>query len=179
MGHRDRRPLANAPATDRIALCSNNRLGAVYSALHGFWSARYTAINVGSQTTHTRRDAYSVILFDKGVYNGVTNDFTSSPDQLLDAVLPYRRGSGTDFTMALQSAQTVMERYFNPERYDWDARTCSITHFIARTPVVIFLSDGECAIEDQTVQDLCRLAVHLGCVILRLLRCSSLKKSPQ
>jgi len=28
--------------------------------------------------------------------------------------------------------------------------------------VVIFLSDGECKVSDQTVQDLCRSAVHLG-----------------
>jgi hypothetical protein len=35
-----------------------------------------------------------------------------------------------------------------------------------RTPVVIFLSDGECDVSDQTVQDLCRSAVHLGFVIL-------------
>ncbi|TFY78519.1 hypothetical protein EWM64_g5492, partial [Hericium alpestre] len=40
----DRRPLPNAPATDRIACASNNRLGAVFSALYGFWSARHAAI---------------------------------------------------------------------------------------------------------------------------------------
>jgi len=28
--------------------------------------------------------------------------------------------------------------------------------------VVIFLSDGECKIEDQTMQDLCRTAIQLG-----------------
>jgi len=27
---------------------------------------------------------------------------------------------------------------------------------------MIFLSDGECHIADQTIQDLCRSAVHLG-----------------
>jgi hypothetical protein len=31
-----------------------------------------------------------------------------------------------------------------------------------RTPVIIFLSDGESPIEDQTVQDLCRAAIRLG-----------------
>jgi hypothetical protein len=175
----DRQPLANAPTTNRIVLRSNNRLGAVYSALHSFWSARHAAVNVRPQTTQTRRDAYSVIFFNDTVSTSVTNDFTSSPDQLLDAVLLYSADGGTDFTMALQSAQTIMEQYFNPERYGWDACTCSITHFMERTPVIIFLSDGECAIEDQTVHDLCRSAVHLGYVLLRLLRCSSLKKGPQ
>lgn len=39
-----------------------------------------------------------------------------------------------------------MEKYFSTER----------------APVVIFLSDGECELDNQTVQDLCRSAVHLG-----------------
>ncbi|KAG2347681.1 hypothetical protein BDR05DRAFT_876629, partial [Suillus weaverae] len=30
------------------------------------------------------------------------------------------------------------------------------------TPVIIFLSDGKCPIENQPVQDLCRAAVRLG-----------------
>jgi len=179
MSYTDRQPLANAPATNRIVLCSNNRLGAVYSALHSFWSARHAAVSVGPQTTQTRRDAYSVIFFDNTISTIVTNDFTSSPDQLLDAALPYSAGGGTNFTMALQSAQTVMEQYFNPERYGWDTCTCSITHFMERTPVVIFLSDGECTIEDKTVQDLCRSAVHLGCVLLHLFMMFLAEKSLQ
>ena len=118
MSNTDRRPLANAPATNKIVLRSNNRLGAVYSALHSFWSARHAAVSAGPQTTQTRRDAYSVILFDDAVSTGVTNNFTSSPDQLLDAVLPYGTGGGTNFTMALRSARTVMEQNFSTERYD-------------------------------------------------------------
>lgn len=146
MSSTDRHPLANTPATTKIVRHSNNRLGAVYSALYSFWSARQAAVAVGSQASQARRDAYSVILFDHGVTTGVTNDFASSPDQLLDAVLRYDSGGGTNFTMALRSAQRVMEQHFSTER----------------TPVVIFLSDGECDVSDQTVQDLCRSAVHLG-----------------
>ena len=37
-------------------------------------------------------------------------------------------------------------------------------YILYRSPVIIFLSDGECAVSDQTVQDLCRSAVHLGLV---------------
>jgi len=146
MSHTDRRPLPNAPATNRIVRQSDNRLGAVYSALHSFWSARHAAITTAQQNIPARRDAYSVILFDHTISNVITNDFSRSPDQLLDAVLPYQSDGGTDFTMALKSAQTVMEQHFSPER----------------TPVVIFLSDGECTITDQTVQDCCRSAVRLG-----------------
>lgn len=35
---------------------------------------------------------------------------------------------------------------------------------IASSPVVVFLSDGECHIADETVYDLCRAAVRLGFV---------------
>jgi len=144
----DRRPLANTPATNRIAQHSDNRLGAVYSALYSFWSARHVAVTVGTQATHTRRDAYSIVFFDHTVSTGFTNDFTSSPDQLLEAVLPFESelGAGTNFTIALKSAQRVIEDNFSTER----------------SPVIIFLSDGECAVSDQTVQDICRLAVRLG-----------------
>lgn len=32
-----------------------------------------------------------------------------------------------------------------------------------RSPVVIFLSDGECGVQDATIYDLCRSAARLGC----------------
>lgn len=41
-----------------------------------------------------------------------------------------------------------------------------LAHPFERTPVVIFLSDGECSVTDQTVQDFCRSAVRLGFVFL-------------
>ncbi|KAI9453856.1 hypothetical protein BJY52DRAFT_1189313 [Lactarius psammicola] len=86
----DRRPLPDAPATDRIREKANNRLGAVYSALYSFWSARHAAVNSGQQAIGARRDAYSIILFDDTAKNAVVNDFTSTPDQLLDSVLNER-----------------------------------------------------------------------------------------
>ncbi|KAL6309202.1 hypothetical protein BKA93DRAFT_724346 [Sparassis latifolia] len=145
MGYDDRRPLDNTPVTAAIRRQSNNRLGAVYSALHGFWSARQTAIS-GQQVAAARQDAYSIILFDHSITNVLVNDFRRSPQELLDAVLPYGSGGGTNFTAALQSARTVMEQHFSTQR----------------TPVIIFLSDGECQVADQTVQDLCRSAVSRG-----------------
>jgi hypothetical protein len=33
---------------------------------------------------------------------------------------------------------------------------------LSRMPVVIFLSDGECDIADETMYDLCRTAIRLG-----------------
>ncbi|KAG2340343.1 hypothetical protein BDR05DRAFT_889963 [Suillus weaverae] len=143
MASDDRRPLPNTPASDRIVRRSNNRFGAVLSSLYSFWSARATAIG-GQQAA--RRDSYSVILFDSSVTNAFVNDFVSSPDQLLDAVLRYGANGGTNFTAAVQQSQSVMEQHWSTER----------------NPVIIFLSDGECHIADQTIQDLCRSAVRLG-----------------
>ncbi|GBE82556.1 hypothetical protein SCP_0409400 [Sparassis crispa] len=145
MSASDRRPLDNTPVTVTIRRQSNNRLGAVYSALYGFWSARHTAITSGLQPA-ARQDAYSIILFDHSISNVLTNDFARSPQELLDSVLPYGSGGGTNFTAALRSAQTVMEQHFSTQR----------------TPVIIFLSDGECQVADQIVQDLCRSAVSRG-----------------
>ncbi|KAG1809692.1 uncharacterized protein BJ212DRAFT_1379102 [Suillus subaureus] len=135
MRMKDRQPLRNTPASDRITQRSNNRFGAVLSSLYSFWSARAAAV-AGRQSA--RRDSYSIILFDRSVVDVVVNDFSSSPDQLLDAA--------QISLAAIQRAQSVMEQHWSTER----------------TPVIIFLSDGECAIENQTVQDLCRAAVRLG-----------------
>ncbi|KAI5998966.1 hypothetical protein F5J12DRAFT_928807 [Pisolithus orientalis] len=121
-----------------------DRFGAVLSSLYGFWSARAAA--VGSGASAARRDAYSVILFNSRVVPVIENDFTSDPDQLLDAILPYEADGGTNFTAAITGAASVMERNWSTER----------------SPVVIFLSDGECQIADQTMQDLCRTSIRLG-----------------
>jgi hypothetical protein len=113
----DRGPLTDAPMTNRIRQTANNRLGAVYSALHGFWSARHAAVTVGRQSSvGTRRDAYSVILFESTTRSILSNDFTSTPDQLLDAMLTYRAGGGTNFSEALREGRAVMEQNWSTER---------------------------------------------------------------
>lgn len=58
MSSTDRQPVANAPSSARIMRNNSNRLGAVLSAVYGFWTSR------SSGTTGPRRDAYSVILFE-------------------------------------------------------------------------------------------------------------------
>ena len=116
MSSTDRGPLADAPMTNRILRFSNNRLGAVYSALYGFWSARHAAITAGRHAVAARRDAYSVILFNSETTSILTNDFTSTPDQLLDAVLNHRAGGGTNFAGALRTGGVVMEQNWSTER---------------------------------------------------------------
>ena len=40
----------------------------------------------------------------------------------------------------------------------------SMVLIVIRSPVVLFLSDGECSLRDEVVRDLCRRAVALGFV---------------
>ena len=115
MSKEDRLPLADAPATDRIKQKANNRLGAVYSALYSFWSARH-AVTSGQETAGARRDAYSVIMFNSTTENVVTNDLTSSPDELLDVVLNTQPKTGTNFAVALQAGPAVMVDNWRTER---------------------------------------------------------------
>ncbi|KAF9231472.1 hypothetical protein BU15DRAFT_68308 [Melanogaster broomeanus] len=140
----DRRPLRDTPASARIIRHSDNRFGAVLSSLYSFLLARDAAVNAGGRGV--RRDTYSVILFDELVTQAVFNDLGSTADQLLDTLLHYRASGWTDFGSAIQTAQSVMQRGWSMER----------------TPVIIFLSDGECPIEDQIVQSLCMSATQLG-----------------
>ncbi|KAH8114613.1 hypothetical protein DFH11DRAFT_1764484 [Phellopilus nigrolimitatus] len=141
----DRVPLPNYPASTRIARVANNRLGAVYSALHSFWSARVAAVN--QTLTTARRDAYSAVLFTRSALQVFSNDSSSSPDDLLNKLLNYSADGGTNFNAALTMTQSIMERHWSMER-------CP--------PIVIFLSDGECSVTDAVMYDLCRKASELG-----------------
>lgn len=177
MDFSDRQPLTEGPAAERIQRRSNNRLGAVYSALYSFWSSRHAAAAAGQrilgiqrrldtvysslhnlwpvrnagatrgqEPAFTRRDAYSVILFNDWATSVLVNDVTSSPDQLLDTMLLQKANGGTNFTTALREAESVMVQNWSTER----------------TPIMIFLSDGQSSVSDDIVRDLCRTAVGLG-----------------
>lgn len=131
MGSSDNRPLANSPVTQLIVQRQNNRFGAALSSLYSFCKAREEAVRQGA-ATGARRDAYSVILFDQqatvrficytsiGVIHAdlqvrLTNDFTSSPEQVINHCLN-KSGGGTNFDAALKSAQGVMESNWSTER---------------------------------------------------------------
>lgn len=149
MASTDHQPLSDSPVTTRIRAHAPNRLGAVYSALYGFWSARYAAATamqetlgarfangalystlytflsgrpattvVDQQTTGTRRhgDAYSVVLFNHSTKNALVNDLTSSPDQLLGALLDEKANGSTNFSSALRAGEAIMVENWSPER---------------------------------------------------------------
>jgi hypothetical protein len=163
----DRYPLPDAPMTNQIQQFANNRLGAVYSALYSFWTSRHAATTTNRQAIGSRRDAYSLILFNEGATQVLNNDFTSSPEELLAVVLRYQTNSGTNFSKALRTGQAVMEQNWSTERFItlyFVFLTPHLIFFPLRAPVMIFLSDGECSVSDSSTQDLCRTAVRLGCV---------------
>ncbi len=117
MSIRDRAPLQNTPVTASIQRTCNNRLGAVYSAVHAFWLSRHAAVTANGQgRVQHRRDSYSVILFDHTITRGVINDFTSSPQDLLNGLLRHQTGGGTDYDIALRDAQSVMTQNWSAER---------------------------------------------------------------
>jgi hypothetical protein len=139
----DHKPLLDTPATARILAHAPNRLGAVYSALYCFWSARHSAVTANQErltarfgidvfysalhnlwsgrpanTTGTlaRRDAFSVVLFDHSTKNTVVNDSTNSPNRLLGALLTEYAEGGTNFASALRAGEAVMVENWSPER---------------------------------------------------------------
>jgi hypothetical protein len=117
MDSSDKKPLSGTPVTRQIAARHNNRLGAVYSSLHSFWVSRMSAVTGGrSQQPNARRDAYSVLLFDHDAVNCLLNDFTSTPDQLLDMVLPYSARGGTNYNLAVSRAQDIVRQFWSTER---------------------------------------------------------------
>ncbi|CAE6371963.1 unnamed protein product [Rhizoctonia solani] len=161
MANTDRRPLPDMPISARLISSCNNRYGAVLSALYGFWLSRDAVALLGA--TQTRQDAYSIVTFNhratvNNVYfsdtqlltfsnlqTRVRNDFTSSADQLIAKLLS-RPSGGVNAHAALTEAQSVIRTHWSNDR----------------APVVIFLSDGECKVEDGPIYDLCRMCVQLG-----------------
>ncbi|KAJ3570940.1 hypothetical protein NP233_g4078 [Leucocoprinus birnbaumii] len=150
------KPLPATPVTPTIVSRHNDRLGAAYLSLHGFWQSRQVALTTpGSsaqgQAAPARRDAYSVLLFSNSAIVSFENDFRSTPEQMLRVLLQTEANGGTNYEAAITQTEAVMRKHWSSER----------------SPVVIFLSDGECSIRDTTVRTLCRAAISLGNESLR------------
>ncbi|KAJ7504160.1 hypothetical protein B0H11DRAFT_1709774, partial [Mycena galericulata] len=147
MAGTDYQPLPNRPGADLIIRHSNNRLGAVFSSLHAFWVSRSSALNAGRRgMAGGRKDAYSVIFFDRAAHLCLRNDTQSTPDQLLHSVLGYTADGWTNPAAALSETETLMRECWSD----------------SLAPVVIFLSDGECEDALENVESLSHAAVDLG-----------------
>ncbi|KAF8340910.1 hypothetical protein F5887DRAFT_1062589 [Amanita rubescens] len=135
----DRKPLEDSPVSARIRARMDNRLGAVYSALYSFWSARQAASGL-------QRDANTVILHAEDTQFVCENDSARSPSELLDLLLPNSPKGGNAFDKALKAADTAISKW-------WDD-----TH----PPVIIFLSDGIASFSDKVVRTLFQKTAKKG-----------------
>jgi len=117
----------------------DNRLGAVYSALYSFWSARQAASGL-------QRDANTVILHAQNTQFVCENDSARSPSELLDLLLPNSPKGGNAFDKALKAADTAISKWWND------------TH----PPVIIFLSDGIASFSDKVVRTLFQKTAKKG-----------------
>jgi hypothetical protein len=116
-----RTPLPATPVTPSILRHHNDRLGAVYLSLHGFWQSRQTALvnpgqGVNCQAPSPRRDSYSVLLFNHSVVKSFENDFQRTPEILLQNLLQYEANGGTNYENAISETEAVMRRHWNTER---------------------------------------------------------------
>jgi len=71
---------------------------------------------------------------------------TKSPDQLLTALLCEQPSGSTDFSAALRAAEVIMTQHWSSER----------------TPIIVFLSDGECSVPDGEIRNVCHSAIRHG-----------------
>jgi hypothetical protein len=84
------------------------------------------------------------MFFSKDPLICVENDFTSSPEELLNSCLGYKPGESENYTRAIRKAQSLMTSHWSTER----------------APVFIFLTDGQSHIEDKPMYDICRDATR-------------------
>lgn len=128
MRQTDRQPLRNTPVSRRLQRYANNRLGAVYSALYSFCRARQSyGTGEFEAVVSSRRDAYSVVLFNGVATRAITNDFDQDADGIVNTLLHHSIDFGTDFTLALDTARDVMLEHWSPDRsvYSMDLSSLS------------------------------------------------------
>lgn len=144
MQETDHLPSRNTPVSAILTQRANNRFGAVLSATYAFWLSREAAIS-RITSAGRRKDFTTVVAFNHLPMTICSKNDTMNPDQLL-ALIPHDATGWTNFTSALRHIQKEMEK-------NWDHE---------RTPVIVFLSDGEDEVSEEVVYRLCRRAEELG-----------------
>lgn len=96
----------------------------------------------------------------------MTHDTTSSIEEMVENLLRISPTGGTNFHQALITACEVMEQSWSGERYlniiVIKKIMESLKKLCPRSPVVVFLSDGEGWSEREAMTELCDRAVTLG-----------------
>lgn len=94
----DPRPLADAPMTNQIQQSVNNRIGAVYSALYNVGPPTMLPSRRADEPWERGATRRALLLLIEAATNILTNDLTSTPDQLLGTVLRHQASRGRDLT---------------------------------------------------------------------------------
>ena len=101
----------------------DNRLGAVYSSVFGFWLARDAALRAEGRRAG-RRDSYTVVLHNLTSNTIIENDISSTPQQLLGVLLKHSAHLGNNFDGALRTAESLVEKHWRNDQYARRNRSC-------------------------------------------------------
>jgi len=178
MSSTDRQPLAEGPSAERIRRVMNNRLGAVYSALYSFWSARQAAVAAEQRTLGAQRrldTVYSAIHNvntlsgrNAGAARGQEPAFTRQDSYSVILFNDLAATLVNGVTGSPDQLLDIMLRQNISGGTDFatglrEAEDVMVENWSTeRTPIMIFLSDGLSKVSDETVRDICRTATHLG-----------------
>ncbi|PKB98371.1 hypothetical protein RhiirA5_431468 [Rhizophagus irregularis] len=128
----DRKPIKNTPIYNRLKEKHNNRLGAVYNAVHSFL---HTRLQSTSNLAAARvQDTVSIILFNDKVIVPYENQSLEDADAMLNNLLQYSACGGTDYGIAIANAGQLIDK----------------------SNVIVFLSDGECGVPEQRLRQICK-----------------------
>ncbi|KAI0250873.1 hypothetical protein BJV78DRAFT_1393001 [Lactifluus subvellereus] len=175
----DHKPLIDAPAANRIRRRANNRLGAVYSALYSFWSARDVAVNAGYQTDGLQRvgAAFRPVLNRflpalSTLAAGAAARRTVVPRRDAYSVVLFNEATKNaivnDLTKTPDELLAVLLSEQPSGSTDFSAalraaEAIMLEHWdIERAPIIVFLSDGECSVPDGEIRGVCHSASQRG-----------------
>ncbi|RUP42941.1 hypothetical protein BC936DRAFT_137866 [Jimgerdemannia flammicorona] len=147
MASTDCKPLPNTPVERQLRITHNNRLGAVYDAVHRFVHTRQSTLRnraLGGATSTSpsnSNDTVSMVLFDDKVVTAFANETLVGFGGVVSEMQKHLPRGGTSFGVGIKQATDV----------------CVQHHDQRRVPVIIFLSDGGCTDNFQNAMGLQQL----------------------
>ncbi|GBB87958.1 hypothetical protein RclHR1_14460001 [Rhizophagus clarus] len=138
MGQSDRKPIKNTPIYNRLREKHDNRLGAVYNAVHSFLHTRLQSIS--NPVAIRVQDTVSIILFNNQVIVPYENQSLTDADAMLNNLLQHSASGGTDYDLAITKAGQLIDTYFDP----------------IKANIIVFLSDGECGVPKSRLNQICK-----------------------